>query len=41
MALDFCKEYDDIDLWNILFDESLDKPEAMAKILNGVVGKFN
>lgn len=39
-AIDFCKEHDDMDLWNDLINQSLDRPDMMTKLLDGIVGKF-
>ncbi|XP_055903416.1 vacuolar protein sorting-associated protein 41 homolog [Eupeodes corollae] len=41
MAIDFCKEYDDSDLWNNLIDESLENPEIMTTLLDGIIGYVN
>lgn len=41
MAIDFCKEHDDPDLWNSLIDESLKRPEIMTQLLDGIVGYVN
>uniref|UniRef100_A0A182IX16 Uncharacterized protein n=1 Tax=Anopheles atroparvus TaxID=41427 RepID=A0A182IX16_ANOAO len=38
MAIDFCKEHDDMDLWNDLINESVDKPHVMTKLLNSIAG---
>lgn len=38
MAIDFCKEHDDMDLWNELINQSLDRPEIMTKLLDGIAG---
>lgn len=40
MAIDFCKENDDMDLWNELINQSLDRPEIMTKLLDGIAGKL-
>lgn len=40
MAIEFCKEHNDDDLWNILIDESIKQPEIVTKVLDGIVGKF-
>lgn len=40
MAIEFCQEHDDADLWDALINESLEKPEIMTKLLDGIVGKF-
>lgn len=39
MAIDFCKENDDMDLWHELINQSLDRPEIMTKLLDGIAGK--
>lgn len=39
MAIDFCKEHTDMDLWNELINESLDHPNIMTKLLDGIAGK--
>uniref|UniRef100_A0A182NF47 Fructose-1,6-bisphosphatase isozyme 2 n=1 Tax=Anopheles dirus TaxID=7168 RepID=A0A182NF47_9DIPT len=41
MAIDFCKEHDDMDLWNDLINESVDKPHVMTKLLNSIAGFIN
>lgn len=41
MAIDFCKEHNDPDLWNFLVDESTDKPEILTKLLDGAAGYMN
>lgn len=38
-AIEFCKEHDDMDLWNDLINQSLDRPDIMTKLLDGIVGK--
>lgn len=40
MAIEFCKEHDDSDLWSLLIDESVKKPEILTKLLDGIIGKF-
>lgn len=40
-AIEFCKENDDIELWKNLIDTSLDKPDVMTKLLDGIVGYIN
>lgn len=40
MAIEFCKEHNDEDLWNILIEESTKQPEIVTKVLDGIVGKF-
>lgn len=39
MAINFCKENDDMDLWNDLINQSIDKPQIMTKLLDGIAGK--
>ncbi|CAD7086533.1 unnamed protein product [Hermetia illucens] len=41
MAIEFCQEHDDADLWDALINESLEKPEIMTKLLDGIVGYVN
>nr|XP_019538216.2 vacuolar protein sorting-associated protein 41 homolog [Aedes albopictus] len=41
MAIDFCKEHDDMDLWNDLINESVDNPYIMTKLLDGIAGFIN
>lgn len=41
MAIDFCKEHGDPDLWNELINQSLDQPEIMTKLLDGIAGYIN
>ncbi|XP_037957571.1 vacuolar protein sorting-associated protein 41 homolog [Teleopsis dalmanni] len=41
MAIEFCKEHDDSDLWNVLIDESVNNPEIVTKLLDGIVGYVN
>lgn len=38
MAIDFCKENDDMDLWNELIHQSLDRPDIMTKLFYGIGG---
>lgn len=40
MAINFCKEHDDMDLWNELINKSLDRPEIMTKLLDGIAGSL-
>lgn len=40
MAIDFCKEHDDMDLWNELINQSIDRPEIMTKLLDGIAGMY-
>ncbi|XP_053961064.1 vacuolar protein sorting-associated protein 41 homolog isoform X1 [Anastrepha ludens] len=37
MAIEFCKERNDSDLWNILIDESVKEPAIVLKLLDGIV----
>lgn len=39
MAIEFCKENDDADLWNDLINQSLDQPLIMTKLLDGIAGE--
>lgn len=41
MAIDFCKEHDDMDLWNELINQSIDRPQIMTKLLDGIAGFIN
>ncbi|XP_050089109.1 vacuolar protein sorting-associated protein 41 homolog [Anopheles aquasalis] len=41
MAIDFCKEHDDMDLWEDLINESVNKPHVMTKLLDSVAGFIN
>lgn len=41
MAIEFCKEHDDIDLWYELINHSVDRPEIMTKLLDGIAGYIN
>ncbi|XP_017034710.1 vacuolar protein sorting-associated protein 41 homolog [Drosophila kikkawai] len=41
MAIEFCKEHDDNDLWNTLIDESTKQPEIITKVLDGIVDFVN
>lgn len=41
MAIEFCKEHDDMDLWNDLINESVEKPYIMTKLLDGIAGFIN
>lgn len=41
MAIDFCKEHRDKDLWTELINQSLDRPEIMTKLLDGTAGYLN
>ncbi|ALC40404.1 lt [Drosophila busckii] len=41
MAIEFCKEYNDDDLWNVLIDESTKQPEIVTKVLDGIVDYVN
>lgn len=40
MAIEFCKEHDDSDLWNLLIEESVKNPEILTKLLDGIIGKI-
>jgi len=39
MAIEFCKEHDDNDLWHLLISETTKQPEIVSKVLDGIVGK--
>lgn len=41
MAIDFCKEHDDMDLWMELINQSVDRPDIMTKLLDGIAGYIN
>ncbi|XP_017086409.1 vacuolar protein sorting-associated protein 41 homolog isoform X1 [Drosophila eugracilis] len=41
MAIDFCKEHDDNDLWNLLINESTKHSEILTKVLDGIVDYMN
>ncbi|KNC26991.1 hypothetical protein FF38_02345 [Lucilia cuprina] len=41
MAIEFCKEHDDSDLWNLLIEESVKNPEILTKLLDGIIGYIN
>lgn len=41
MAIDFCKEHNDIDLWTCLIDESIDDAGKMTLLLDNIVGYVN
>ncbi|KAH8421247.1 hypothetical protein KR009_006604, partial [Drosophila setifemur] len=41
MAIEFCKEHDDNDLWNVLIDESTEHPEIVTNVLDGIVDYVN
>ena len=38
MAIEFCKEHNDLELWDKLINESVDRPEIMTKLLDGIAG---
>lgn len=40
-AIDFCKDTNDMDLWNILIAHALDHADVLTKVLDGVVGFIN
>ncbi|XP_039146919.2 vacuolar protein sorting-associated protein 41 homolog isoform X2 [Drosophila simulans] len=40
MAIEFCKEHDDNDLWNALINEFSNHPEIVTKVLDGIVGNI-
>eukprot|EP00099_Drosophila_melanogaster_P001033 NP_001036415.2 light, isoform F [Drosophila melanogaster] len=41
MAIEFCKEHDDSDLWNALINEFSKHPEIVTKVLDGIVDYFS
>lgn len=41
MAIEFCREHDDLDLWNKMINESVDSPEVLTKLLDGIAGFIN
>ncbi|XP_039228148.1 vacuolar protein sorting-associated protein 41 homolog isoform X2 [Drosophila yakuba] len=41
MAIEFCKEHDDNDLWNALINEFSKHPEIVTKVLDGIVDYVN
>jgi hypothetical protein len=38
MAIDFCCEHDDMELWEYLINESVEKPEIITKLMDGISG---
>jgi vacuolar protein sorting-associated protein 41 len=38
MAIEFCREHNDLVLWEYLVNESVDKPEIITKLLDGIAG---
>lgn len=38
MAIEFCREHNDLELWEYLVNESVDKPEIITKLLDGIAG---
>ena len=40
-AVEFCKEHDDAELWNVLINYSLDKPYFIHYLLNNIVTYVN
>lgn len=40
MAIEFCKEHDDSDLWSLLIDESVQNPEILLKLFDGIIGNW-
>jgi hypothetical protein len=36
MAIDFCSEHDDIELWEYLINESIEKPEIITLLMDGL-----
>lgn len=43
MAIEFCKEHNDSELWSLLVDESINcnRPEVITKLLDGAAGYMN
>lgn len=41
MAIDFCKEHNDIELWTYLIDFAIDDPNKMKTLLDNIVGYVN
>ncbi|XP_068140419.1 vacuolar protein sorting-associated protein 41 homolog [Drosophila tropicalis] len=41
MAIEFCKEHNDNDLWTVLIEESTKQPEIVTKVLDGIVDYVN
>ncbi|XP_070855376.1 vacuolar protein sorting-associated protein 41 homolog isoform X3 [Drosophila suzukii] len=41
MAIEFCKEHDDNDLWHLLISETTKQPEIVSKVLDGIVDYVN
>lgn len=37
-AIEFCREHNDLELWEFLVNESFDKPEIITKLLDGIAG---
>ncbi|CRK93735.1 CLUMA_CG007263, isoform A [Clunio marinus] len=37
-AIEFCREHNDLELWEYLVNESVDKPEVITKLLDGIAG---
>lgn len=40
-AIEFCKDNNDLDLWDILIKHSLNNANVLTKVLDGVVGFIN
>lgn len=38
MAIEFCREHNDLELWEFLVNEGVDKPEIITKLLDGIAG---
>lgn len=38
MAIEFCREHNDLELWDFLVNEGVDKPEIITKLLDGIAG---
>lgn len=41
MAIEFCKEHNDKDLWDELIQQSTEQPDIMTKLLDGSAGYIN
>lgn len=41
MAIDFCKEHNDIELWTYLIDNSIEDPNKIKTLLDNIVGYVN
>ncbi|XP_043069865.1 vacuolar protein sorting-associated protein 41 homolog isoform X5 [Drosophila bipectinata] len=41
VAIEFCKDHKDNDLWSLLIDESINKPEIVTTLLDGIMDYVN